>query len=401
MMSPSPEHFVVGDLSDFPLLEGCAYLNHAAISPPSRQVTAKVKQTLDRFARDGSSAFLDVVEERTRLKARLASILNAPSIDGEDFAWMPNTTSAVQAIAHAFPWRANGDIVLFDGEFPTNVIPWEQAAKREGLTLRRASLLPLMRDGGADLSEIESLLRRGVQLLAISAVQFQTGLRAPLDELSALCKRYGTSLFLDGIQACGSTPIPLDHVDFMASGGHKWMMAVEGAGFLYVHPKWRGQLKPEQAGWLSVEEPLDFLFSERSILRYDKPIRNEMSAFEGGAQSALCYAALEASTRALAMLTVPVIYNHIQGLLDVLEQGLLDLGFESARRSDPSRRSAILAVRPPEDHPLKITDYAASLLEQKITVSTPDGWLRFSPHWPNNIEQIHYTLDAIAALHSS
>ena len=395
MKSLADEPFVLGDLSEFPQLAGHHYLNHAAITPPSLRVKEGINNALDRFAQRGSGAFLEVVEARRELKTQLASLFSAPSIDGSDFAWMPNTTSGVQAIAHAFPWRSSGDIIVFEGEFPTNVIPWEQAAQREGLKIHRASLLPLMSREGPEFDDIERLLKEGVQILAISAVQFQTGFRAPLEELSLLCRRYDTALFVDGIQACGSSPLPLDDIDFLATGGHKWMMAVEGAGFMYVHPRWRGRLKPQQAGWLSVEDPLDFLFAGTSTLCHDKTLRGEVSAFEGGAQSALCYAALEASVKPLCSLSVAKIYDHIQSLLDPLEQGFLERGFISARLSDPTRQSTILSVRPPSGHSLDVAEWSSALLERRVTASTPDGWLRFSPHWPNHIQQIEEVLGAI------
>lgn len=384
-----------GDLSGFSSLRGHHYLNHAAISPPSQWVQAGISDVLDRFAQRGSGAFLEVVETRMRLKERLASLLGAPSTDGSDFAWCSNTTSGVQAIAHAFPWRKGRGIVVFDGEFPTNVIPWEQAARREMIPVYRASLAPLMAPEAADLGPLERLLRQGVQLVAISAVQFQTGFRAPIRALAMLCKRYEAALFIDGIQACGSTPLPLEEIDFMSTGGHKWMMAVEGAGFMYIHPRWRGRLTTQQAGWLSVEEPLDFLFAGHSTLNHTKPIRDDFSAFEGGAQSAVCYAALDASTKILESLSIPAIYRHIQCLLDPLEEGLLQRGFHSARLLDPSRRSCSLSVRPPLSSPFDVAEWSSRLIDRHITVSTPDGWLRFSPHWPNHLEQISVVLEAL------
>jgi len=385
----------LGDLSEFRSLSDTIYLNHAAISPPSSRVKRGVAKTLEEFAQRGSGAFLEFVDERIELKTRLARLLGAPSADGSDFAWMSNTTRGVQTIAHAFPWRMRDRVLLFQGEFPTNVIPWLQAAERHQLEIVWASLEPIAHRAGVDWEPIENQLRAGVRLVAISAVQFQTGLRVPLDQLSRLCQRYDAALFVDGIQACGAVPIPLEHIDFLSSGGHKWMMAVEGAGFIYVHPRWHHRLKSEHAGWLSVEDPLDFLFADRSVLRYDKPIRSELSAFEGGAQSAVSYAALSASISALEQLGVNTIYDYIQSLLNALEKGLLTRGMISARLTDTARRSTILSVRPHPEDPWDITQWAMALQARGVIVSTPDGWLRFSPHWPNHLGQIEEVLSLI------
>ena len=68
---------------------------------------------------------------------------------------------------------------------------------------------------------------------------------------------------------------------------------------------------------------------------------DDLSAFEGGAQSALCYAALEASTNILSTFGVEVIFEHIQALLDPLEQGLVARGFPFSHNA--ARRSTVLA----------------------------------------------------------
>ena len=388
----------LGQRNIFPKLGQTIYWNHAAISPPSLLINQVIQETLDDFASRGSDAFLTVVEKRLALKADLAKLLGAPSSDGRDFAWCPNTTSGIQAIAHAFPWRRNGGILVFEGEFPTNTLPWRQAALRQDIPLYRSNLNLLMDKKGANWSEIENFLKQGVQLLAISAVQFQSGLRVPLKELSKLCKKYGTALFVDGIQACGSTPIPLDSIDFMSSGGHKWMMAVEGAGFLYAHPNWHDRLRPQQAGWLSLEEPLDFLFAGHSVLKSNKLIRREMSAFEGGAQAAITYAALAASVEILSSFGVAAIYQYIQELINPLEKGLKARGFYSHRRPDSERQSCILSVVPPREDPKNVAEWAEALKQYNITVSHPDGCLRFSPHWPNDIDQGCMILEAIDEL---
>jgi len=360
------------------------YLNHAALTPPLPPVRAAVERALADFAARGAGAFLDAVAQRRALKGRLARLLGGRA---EDFALVPNTTAGLQAVAHSLAWRAGEGVLLFEGEFPTNVLPWLQAAARHGLRVEWAALAPLAAPGGADWAQVEAALRRGVRLVCVSAVQFQTGLRVPLEPLSALCERYGAELCVDGIQACGVVPLPLERVDYLASGGHKWLAAVEGAGLLYVHPRRVGALRPQLAGWLSVEAPVDFLFEEGAPLRYGKPLRAEASALEGGALCSLAYSALWASAGLLAEVGggggPAATLRHVGALNDRLEAGLLALGFESARLQDEGRRSGILSVRPGGGVSRRhsVGGWAAALAGRGVSCATPDGWLRFSPHF--------------------
>ncbi len=377
------------------------YLNHAALTPPLPAVRAAVERALLDFSARGAGAFLDAVAQRRELKERLARLLGGRP---EDFALLPNTTAGLQAVAHALDWRAGDGVLLFEGEFPTNVLPWLQAAARHGLRVEWASLAPLAAPGGADWGEVEGALRRGVRLVCVSAVQFQTGLRVPLEPLADLCERYGAELCVDGIQACGAVPLPLHRVDYLASGGHKWLAAVEGAGLLYVHPRRARALRPQTAGWLSVESPVDFLFEDDAPLSYQKPLRPEPSALEGGALCSLAYAALWSSAELLAAVGsgegAAATHRHANALNDLLEEGLLALGFESARLPDEERRSCILSVRPREGASRRrsVTGWAAALGGRGVSCATPDGWLRLSPHFYNTREEVGRALEVFSGL---
>lgn len=398
MSSPS---FLAGDESFAPQISASAYFNHAALTPPSPLVLGAVQRCLSAFAEHGSDAFMGVVEDRATLKRSLASLFELEERFAESFAFVPNTTTGLQALAHAIPWRRGDRVLLFQGEFPTNVIPWLQAAERHELEVCWASLSPLSASEGPEWSSLEAELARGVRLVCVSAVQFQTGLKVPLEALAERCARWGAELCVDGIQACGAVPLPLDQIAYMASGGHKWMMALEGAGFMYVHPDKIKQLRPQNAGWLSLSQPLDFLFQPSAPLGYHRPVRPEASAFEGGAQASVCYAALAASVEVLRAVCDPqgrrgvqAIYHHVNQLNDRLEEGLSALGFLSARCPDQERRSGILSLTPsPALGGLEaIPQIAASWAARGFVCATPNAYLRISPHWYNSDAQVDRAL---------
>ena len=267
--------------------------------------------------------------------------------------------------------------------------PWQRAASLFSLEL---VMLPLPFHGGdqADLTQLEETLRSGrIRIVAISAVQFQTGRRAPLKQLSELCHRYGAELFVDAIQAVGVVPIDVlaSGVDYLTCGSHKWLMGLEGAGFLYAREERARRLRPAVAGWLSHEEAFRFLFEGAGHLRYDRPVRSTLDFVEAGAPNTLGFAALEASVGLIAQLGVPAIFDHVQQYLDRLERGLLARGFTSARpAAGQGLRSGILSVLPPEG--VDLLELHRGLSERGISCSTPDGWLRFAPHWPNDPAEV-------------
>ncbi len=368
------------------------YANHAAVSPPSAAVRSAVLEALDGYGRHGLSWYFRELERRERVRGLLGRLVGA---EARNVALVPNTSTGVVDIALCLPWRAADRIVLFSGEFPTNVTPWQQAARRHGLEIVWQDGDLSRTDRGAALERLEAELRRGVRLVALSAVQFQTGQRMPLEEIGALCARYGAELFVDAIQAVGVVPIDVHSlgIHYLVAGSHKWLMAPEGLGMLYVAPASAAALIPEVAAWMSHEDAFSFLTRGGGHLRYDRPIVQTAQMVEGGAPNTLAIAGLEASAGLIEQLSVGAIFAHLQAWHDAVEPGLLARGFESARMAELSGRSGSLSLLPPPG--AGASEWAKALLARGVSCASPDGWLRLAPHWPNSLDEAPTLLDAV------
>lgn len=386
MHTDAPLRAAIGDRSLFSTLAFDAYLNHAGISAPSKPVVDAVRETLEDYAARGFAAWPTHNERRAKLRERIARMIHASA---RDVGFTTNTTSGVVDIALCFPWQKGDGAICFEGEFPANVTPWQRAAETFSLDLRMLSLAPFHRDEQEGLAALERALATGdVKLVAVSAVQFQTGLRMPVAKMASLAHRYGAQLFVDAVQACGVVSIDVlqDEIDYLACGSHKWLMGTEGAGFLYVRPERIGALVPRVAGWLSHEEPVRFLLEGAGHLRYDRPIRKQSDFIEGGNVPTPSFAALDASLSLIEELGVDAISAHVQRYHDALEPALVDRGFHSARAPWNAGRSGSLCVRPPEG--IALEPLHRALVREKIACAMPDGWLRFSPHWPNALDEV-------------
>jgi cysteine desulfurase/selenocysteine lyase len=383
----------LGDRSLFPHLSARAYLNHGGISPASVAVKRAVNAVVDDYARRGVNAYLTWHEQRHRLKGKLAFLIG---VDAEDVALTPNTTSGIIDIAVCFPWEPGDRVIVFEGEFPSNVTPWQSAAARFGGEVIFLPLSSFAEDDAPGLARLERELARGVRLVAVSAVQFQTGLRMPLSAIAERCHAHGAEVFVDGVQACGVVPLDARAagIDYLAAGSHKWLMGLEGAGFLYIRKERVGALRPAMAGWLSHEDALRFLFEGPGHLRYDRPIRKSADFVEVGNCNAMGLAALEASVDLILSIGVPAVFEHVNRYLDTLEAGLLERGFSSARSRALGRRSGILSVSPPA-RGISVVDLHRELGERGVMCAIPDGLLRFTPHWPNSLDEVPAVLAAL------
>lgn len=379
----------------FPLLQPDVYLNHAAISPPSTPVRDNVLTVLDGYGQHGVAWFHAEAERRDRVRGLLAGLMNA---DAANVALVGNTSAGVINIAQCVRWQPGDQIVLFRGDFPANVTPWLQAAEQHALrvTWLDAEDFRLQRDDA--LRRFEELLCTGVRLVAVSAVQFQTGQQMPIGAFGALCRRHGAELFVDAIQCLGMMPLDVEAlgIHYLTAGGHKWLMGPEGIGVLYVHPASAKALRPAVASWLSHDEPFGFLFEGAGHLRYDRPIVKTARFVEAGAANAMGAAGLEASLDLLSQLGTAAIYEHVQAWHDAIEPGLRERGFVTARMSTAAGRSGILSMKPPAPHDAPW--WVSALAERGVSCACPDGWLRMAPHWPNALDETVRVLAAIDAV---
>ncbi|WP_437674644.1 aminotransferase class V-fold PLP-dependent enzyme [Sorangium sp. So ce131] len=379
----------LGDRGLFPHLAPLVYVNHAGISPPSRPVRLAMIALLDDYAAQGAAAFPAWYAQRARLREKLGRLIGAA---GEDIALVQSTTRGLSDVALCFPWRPRDRVILFEGEFPANVTPWQRAAALFDLDVVFLPLGGFADGSGAGLARLEDELRRGARLVAVSAVQFQTGLRMPLAPIGALCRAHGAELCVDAVQAAGATPLDVEAagIDYLACGGHKWLMGLEGTGFLYIRRERLPALRPVVAGWLSHEDGVSFLLEGPGKLRYDRPIRQRADFVEGGNLNAAGFAGLEAAVDLILGLGVDVIHAHANRFNDPLEEGLRARGFESLRAEEPALRSCSLGVRPPGG--ASVVELYRELTRLGVACAIPDGVLRFSPHWPNALDETEQVL---------
>jgi selenocysteine lyase/cysteine desulfurase len=136
-----------------------------------------------------------------------------------------------------------------------------------------------------------------------------------------------------------------------------------------------------------------FLMGDEPKLRYDNPLQKGAQALEIGTSNVIGLAALGASIGVLSQLGVPRIHDHVDAYLDLLEAGLVERGFRSHRAKAPALRSSLLSVTVPND--IRLSKLSAELRQRGVVCNTPDGLMRFAPHWPNGHEEVPGALAVI------
>ena len=313
LAAQSPSLDVGAIRRDFPILDRVigehplVYLDSASTSQKPRQVLAvsdhyyhSSNANVHRGVHTLSNEATDVFE---RARARIARFIDAPA---EGLIMLRNTTEALNLVASSFAREllSPGDrIVLTEMEHHSNLVPWQLAAERSGLTL---AFFPLTAEGRLDLAAADELLAPPTRLLAITHQSNVLGTINPIADLTALAHTRDIVVCVDAAQSVPHMPVSVRELDcdFLAFSGHK-MCGPMGSGALWARPELLERMPP-------------FLGGGSMILRVDRQ-RSTWNAiphkFEAGTPDVASAAGLAAACDYLESVGMDAIHRHEQALV--------------------------------------------------------------------------------------
>jgi selenocysteine lyase/cysteine desulfurase len=221
------------------------YLNVGTLGAQPRVVVEAVAEHARRVAMTYPPAI-----DWDDLKRRLAGFIDC---DPAGLAFPRNTTEGMSFVANGIDWKPGDEILTTDHEHIGGLCCWQLVAKRYGLTLRQLPL-PVPPSSAEELLDVfRRALSPRTRLVSFSHVNFTNGVLMPAREIVALCRARGIVAVVDGAHPPGMMRVDVRTIDpdFYASSPHKWLLAAQGTGFLWMRDEWRTRLWPSVAsgGW--------------------------------------------------------------------------------------------------------------------------------------------------------
>lgn len=303
-----------------------------------------------------------------------------------EIACVVNTSYGINVASLGLPLKS-GDVVLtYEGEYPADVYPWMSLATK-GVKLE---LIP-KKDGLPDEARLlEELRRPAVKVVTMSWVAFSTGYRADLATIGAACKEHGVYFVVDAIQGVGALTLDVSklHIDVLACGAQKWLLAPWGSGFVYVREGVMPELEPAVVGWLAMKSSEDFT----RMVDYDFKFYDDARRYQINTLPAGDFAGLNASLELFFELGPEAVEKHIEGI--VSEAVAWARAHESIVRlvtpSDPKRRGGVLAIAPKDPRAV-----SKALKSANISHSLREGAIRISPHCFNTSGEMRRALELL------
>jgi cysteine desulfurase len=199
-----------------------------------------------------------------KARAQVAKLIGA---DPKEIIFTSGATEsnniAVKGVAryYLFPLKKKVTILFkisfrFYGENKKHVITTQtehkcvldscRALEGEGF---RVTYLPVKPNGIIDMKDLETAITPDTSLVSIMAVNNEIGVKQPISEIGALCRKNKVFFHTDAAQAVGKIKLDVNamNIDLMSISGHK-LYGPKGVGAIYVRRRPRVRIEALQSG---------------------------------------------------------------------------------------------------------------------------------------------------------
>jgi cysteine desulfurase/selenocysteine lyase len=192
-------------------------------------------------------------------REKVRKFINAKST--QEVIFTRGTTTALNTVAASYAQanlNAGDEIVITYMEHHSNIIPWQQVARRTGATLK---YIPLQEDGTISLDDARATITANTRVVSVMQVSNVLGVINPVKEIAKIAHENGAIMVVDGAQSAPHMKIDVQDLDcdFLAFSGHK-MCAPTGIGVLYGKKHLLEKMEPIEFGG----EMIDFVHLQES-----------------------------------------------------------------------------------------------------------------------------------------
>ena len=356
---------------EFPGLQKSTYLNTVSLGQLSRRSRLAVNRFLDEWTAYGAAAWYSYwLEEIDALREEFAHAIGAQK---DEIAILPNISSALAAVSSCIDFSNRSRVVSCELDFPT--ITHQFLAKRSlGV---ESLILPSPDKISVPLESFATAVNKSTALVATCRVYFTSGFIQDIQQLTDIAHQKGALCLIDDYQGTGQIPIDVKQagVDFLISGGLKWLIGGPGVAYLYIRRELISDLKPTVSGWFAHNRQFDF---DPFTLEY----REDARRFETGTPAVPAVFAARAGLEIINEIGTQEIRRRSSAINQDLVARLKANGYQLRIPTDPNQHASITIVE--LDNPLEATH---SLAERNIIVDKRPGALRISPYFYNTLEE--------------
>jgi selenocysteine lyase/cysteine desulfurase len=358
------------------------YLDNAGLSPLPTSVIEASNQFMHERSRIGAMNYFDSWEGmRNRVAEGFGKLIGAHP---DELAFTKNTHEGINMVANMIQWKQGDNMVLNDLEFPANVFPW---TNQRGVEVRVAE----NRDGLVHPDEISKLVDENTRAVSLSHVSFMNGFRQDLEAVGRVARENDAFFVVDAMQSVGCIELNVRdcYVDFLACGGHKWLLSPLGTGFFYIRRELIDNFHPPSIGLQGHDSGLLIGFTKRW-----NP-HNTARKFMTGNISYSGFAGMERGLEIIHDIGLRNIQKRNQKLTQQIVEELYTEGLRWKTPLELKYRSPTMTFTTPN-----IEKVYQHLNKRNIVTAPRWSGLRVSPNFYNTEDEITELCDVVNKLSS-
>ena len=233
-----------GLTGEWPLDPAVTYLNHGGYGVAPHRVLraqaewrARIERNPTRFMRR------ELAAAQREAASRLAAFLGA---SGDDLVFVDNATAGINAVLRSLALGRGDEILITNLAYGAVAKAARYVAERSGARLVEVAIPVPLSDAGGALEAVAAALSPRVRLAIFDHIASMSALKLPVAELTALARKAGARVLIDGAHAPGQIAlnVPAIGADWYVGNCHKWLMAPRGAGFLWASPDVQALIHP-------------------------------------------------------------------------------------------------------------------------------------------------------------
>ena len=209
-------------------------LNNGGVSPAPALVQDAMKRHQDFSNLAPTYTMWQILQpQREGVRERMA---RQWGVDPEEIAFTRNASESLQILQFGHDLERGDEVLTTTQDYGRMITTFDQRGRREGIVLKQIQI-PVPAEDPAEVVRLfeEAITPRTRLILACHMINL-TGQILPVSELTAMARRHGIPLIIDGAHALAHFDFDIDEldVDNYTTSLHKWLFAPHGTGLLYV-----------------------------------------------------------------------------------------------------------------------------------------------------------------------
>ncbi len=328
----------------------------------------------------------DFYKDVSELKRLFSLLINAK--DSERIALSPSVSYGIANVTNNIFLKSTDNIVITEGQFPSNVYPWVSLAKKYNSKLVFAKK-PKINSNQGELwnKNILDAINKNTRVVSIGLHHWAEGTKFDIESIREKTKSVGSLLIIDGTQSIGVVPFDVSLIkpDALVCAGYKWLMGPYGITLSY-YGEFFDKGFPIEESWVNRKNSVDF----SGLINYQDKYEGVSNRYSVGQQSNFInISMMSAAINQINNWGVENIYNYINSITNDFFNLVNRSNFWVEKKE--YRSAHLFGIKPKKNN----QNILKNLKEKNIYVSLRGDSIRVSPSVYNKKEDLMRLLSCL------